>query len=107
MTGTLHADAPLEVPQNAISRTVSLLVDTERDDRAIGIDCWYPAAAGDFEKSFYEILPGVGFTTAAFAAAPSCPLKREVTIRLLPLTSVPGQNMPNWVAPLATGVAKL
>ena len=71
MTVVPDAGAPLEPQQHAVGRTVSLLVDEERDGRALGIDCWYPAAPGDHPKSFYEILPGVGFTSSAFEDPPA------------------------------------
>jgi predicted dienelactone hydrolase len=67
------AGAPLEPQHHAVGRTVSLLVDEERDGRALGIDCWYPAAPGSQPKSFYEILPGVGFTSSALADPPAAP----------------------------------
>jgi predicted dienelactone hydrolase len=73
MTGIPTAGAPLESPTHPVGRTVSLLVDSRRGDRAIGIDSWYPAASGEYPKSVYELLPGVGFTASAFADPPIAP----------------------------------
>jgi predicted dienelactone hydrolase len=63
---TLAAGPPLEAPRHRVGRSSALLVDSARDDRAVAVDIWYPStpeAVG--EASFYEILPGVGFTAAA------------------------------------------
>jgi predicted dienelactone hydrolase len=73
MTATPSAGAPLEPQQHAVGRTVALLVDSERADRVLGIDVWYPAVADDGPKSVYELLPGVGFTASAFADLPAAP----------------------------------
>jgi predicted dienelactone hydrolase len=73
MTGIPSAGAPLEPQTHSVGRTVSLLVDSKRGDRAIGIDSWYPAAFGEYPKSVYELLPGVGFTASAFADPPLAP----------------------------------
>jgi predicted dienelactone hydrolase len=73
MTNTPSAGAPLEPQRHAVGRTVSLLVDAERADRALGIDIWYPALAADEPPSMYELLPGVGFTASAFADPPAAP----------------------------------
>lgn len=73
MTTTPSAGPPLEPQQHAVGRTIALLVDAERDDRVIGIDCWYPAVAGEHPKSVYELLPGIGFTASALADPPAAP----------------------------------
>jgi hypothetical protein len=39
----LEAGAPLEPPRFGVGHTSTLLVDTARADRPIGVDCWYPA----------------------------------------------------------------
>jgi predicted dienelactone hydrolase len=71
MTVVPAAGEPLESQTHAVGRAVALLVDAERDGRALGIDCWYPAAPGDHPKSVYELLPGAGFTSSAFADPPA------------------------------------
>jgi predicted dienelactone hydrolase len=73
MTGMLSAGPPLESPRYAIGRRTTVLVDADRHDRALGIDCWYPATAGEHEPSVYELLPGVGFTASAQAEPPAAP----------------------------------
>ena len=73
MTKHPSAGAPLEPQQDAVGRTVTLVLDAERGDRALGLDIWYPAVSGDQPRSLYELLPGVGFTASAFADPPALP----------------------------------
>ena len=57
---------PLESARHRVGRSTTILIDPARDGRAIPVDSWYPASpesSGDL--SFYELLPGVGFTAAA------------------------------------------
>jgi predicted dienelactone hydrolase len=53
-----------------VGHASTLLVDTARADRAIGVDCWYPAPSGSEPVSAYEVVPGVGFTASARSGAP-------------------------------------
>src|SRR3954469_24635881 len=69
MTTALVAGPPLEPPQHAVGRSSVLLVDHTRGDRAVAVDTWYPAAAPG-TPSVYELLPGIGFTSAAHHDAP-------------------------------------
>ena len=69
----LSAGAPLAPPRCTVGRSTALFVDTTRGDRALGIDCWYPAVTGEYPHSVYEILPGTGFTATALAEAPAAP----------------------------------
>lgn len=58
----------LEPPAFGVGRTTALFVDDERPDRYIGLDCWYPTELQpDAPVSFYELLPGIGFTAQARA----------------------------------------
>ena len=70
MSPSLNAGAPLEAARYPVGRYATLLVDDSRADRLIPVDVWYPAAPqarGDL--SFYELLPGIGFTAAAHQGA--------------------------------------
>ena len=70
MSPSLNAGAPLEPARYPVGRSTTLLVDASRADRLIPVDVWYPAApesGGDL--SFYELLPGIGFTAAAYQDA--------------------------------------
>lgn len=73
MTVALSSGPPLEPHTRAVGRSTTLLVDEAREGRMLGIDCWYPAVAGEYSKSLYELLPGIGFTSAALADAPAAP----------------------------------
>lgn len=42
-----------------------LLVDAARDDRALGVDVWYPATEDSGAITEYELIPGVRFTSAS------------------------------------------
>ncbi|HTD51032.1 MAG TPA: hypothetical protein VK771_10555, partial [Acidimicrobiia bacterium] len=71
MVATLVAGPPLEPARRAVGRTSSVLVDASRSDRVVPVDAWYPAAVTSAgERSWYELLPGVGFTAAAAHEAP-------------------------------------
>lgn len=65
MAMVLSAGEPIEPLRCAVGRSSTVLVDPARDDRALGVDCWYPALEGDRTRSVYELLPGVGFTASA------------------------------------------
>lgn len=67
MPMVLSAGEPIEPLRCAVGRSSTLLVDPDRDDRVLGVDCWYPALGGDRPRSVYELLPGVGFTASALA----------------------------------------
>ncbi len=67
----LRAGPPLEPMSSAVGRSTTLIADESREDRLLGIDCWYPAVAGDSPESTYELLPGIGFTSSALADAPA------------------------------------
>src|SRR4051794_31512129 len=73
MTSELRAGPPLEPTSTAVGRSVTLIADERRDDRVLGIDCWYPALGGEGPASVYELLPGIGFTSSALADAPAAP----------------------------------
>jgi dienelactone hydrolase len=73
MPVVLSSGAPLESPRCAVGRSSTLLVDSSRGDRVLGVDCWYPALSGDRPASIYELLPGIGFTASARADAPPAP----------------------------------
>ena len=73
MTAELRAGPPLEPLSSAVGRSITFIVDERRADRLLGIDCWYPARAGDSAASVYELLPGIGFTSSALADAPAAP----------------------------------
>ena len=73
MTSESAAGEPLEPMSSAVGRSVTPMIDERRQDRMLGIDCWYPAVGGDHPKSVYEVIPGVGFTSSALADAPAAP----------------------------------
>jgi predicted dienelactone hydrolase len=73
MTSELRAGLPLELPSRAVGRSITLIGDERRQDRLLGIDCWYPALDGDQPESVYELLPGIGFTSTALADATPAP----------------------------------
>jgi predicted dienelactone hydrolase len=80
MTVLMSAGPPLEQLAQPVGRSIALLVDAERDDRALGIDCWYPAIGGAHAESVYELLPGIGFTASALADAPAAPGRHPLVI---------------------------
>jgi predicted dienelactone hydrolase len=41
-----------------------LLIDAGRDNRALGVDIWYPAVVADDPRAVYELLPGIAFESA-------------------------------------------
>jgi predicted dienelactone hydrolase len=73
MTAELRAGPPLEPFSSPVGRTTTLIADERRQDRLLGIDCWYPARNGDYPRSVYELLPGIGFTSSALADPPAAP----------------------------------
>jgi predicted dienelactone hydrolase len=73
MSVVLSAGPPIEPESSAVGHSSTLLVDTARHDRFLGIDWWYPAVGGEHPESRYEVLPGIGFTASALADAPAAP----------------------------------
>ncbi len=69
----LHAGEPLAPPRCGVGHASALLVDARRDDRLVGVDCWYPAADDGSAAAVYEVIPGVGFTASARSAATPVP----------------------------------
>src|SRR5690349_1019868 len=69
----LRAGAPLEPLRVDLGHASTLLVDSTRADRLIGVDCWYPAETGDEPAATYPVIPGVGFTASARTGAPALP----------------------------------
>ena len=66
MSPSLSAGAPLEHAQFFVGRSTTLLVDASRADRLIPVEVWYPAGPETGGAlSFYELLPGLGFSAAA------------------------------------------
>ncbi len=62
----LTAGAPLEPPRHPVGRFTTTVVDPARGGRELPIGVWYPAAVGSAEPlSFYEVIPGIGFTATA------------------------------------------
>ena len=53
-----------------MGRSSTVIVDSGRGDRALAVDCWYPAQPGPQDPSVYELLPGIGFTASALGDAP-------------------------------------
>jgi len=47
MTAELRAGPPLEPFSRAVGRSTTLIVDERRNDRLLGLDCWYPASGDD------------------------------------------------------------
>jgi predicted dienelactone hydrolase len=56
---------PIEPPARPTGRRTTVVTDHRRDDRLLGIDMWYPAAASAHAKSIYELMPGLAFESAA------------------------------------------
>ena len=66
MSAALTAGPSLEPAHHRVGRFTEILTDPRRDGRTIPVDVWYPAAPDCVgELSFYELLPGIGFTAAA------------------------------------------
>ena len=61
----LEAGDPLEPARFGVGHASTLLVDSGRADRPIGVDCWYPAEAGTGPAATYTVIPGVGFSASA------------------------------------------
>ncbi len=67
---SLEAGPPLEVPTHAVGHLSTTLVDSDRADRLVPVDAWYPAVTNPGgQAATYEILPGVGFTAGGIADA--------------------------------------
>jgi predicted dienelactone hydrolase len=60
----LTAAPSIEPQAYAVGRRSTLLVDTARDNRVLGVDVWYPAAVTDEPMAMYELFPGVAFEAA-------------------------------------------
>ncbi|MFM7061669.1 MAG: alpha/beta hydrolase family protein [Actinomycetes bacterium] len=70
----LHAGAPLLGGSPPVGRMSGLVVDADRADRMLPVECWYPIAAdGATTPTIYELLPGTGFTSAGAFDAPPAP----------------------------------
>ncbi|MEI8126871.1 MAG: hypothetical protein WCG86_03530 [Actinomycetota bacterium] len=81
MTDFINTGAPLEVATYSVGRSTHLLVDDQRRNRYIGVDCWYPAVEGSSTTlSNYELLPGIGFTSHALDGATPLPGPHPVII---------------------------
>ena len=65
----LEAGDPLEPARFGVGHASTLLVDSGRADRPIGVDCWYPAEAGTGPAATYTVIPGVGFSASARTGA--------------------------------------
>ncbi|MEP6624913.1 MAG: prolyl oligopeptidase family serine peptidase [Acidimicrobiia bacterium] len=62
----LTAGAPLEPPRSPVGRFTTTVVDPARAGRELPVGVWYPARIGSAEPhSFYEVIPGIGFTATA------------------------------------------
>jgi predicted dienelactone hydrolase len=60
----LTAAPPLESPQNVVGHHSTLIVDTHRSDRMLGVEIWYPAVAPT-ERTTYDLIPGITFFSAS------------------------------------------
>jgi predicted dienelactone hydrolase len=80
MTSELRAGPPLEPLSSAVGRSITVIADERREDRLLGVDCWYPAQSADSAESVYELLPGIGFTSSARADAPAVPGRHPLVI---------------------------
>jgi predicted dienelactone hydrolase len=79
----LRAGPPLEAPRHEVGHASALLVDADRGDRLVGVDCWYPAepgAPGDLPAATYSVIPGVGFTASARTNAPAAADPRPLVV---------------------------
>jgi len=77
----MTAGAPLEPARHPVGRSGSVLVDASRDDRAVPVEVWYPAASEHpGEPSVYELFPGIGFTAAAVADVAVAPGRHPVVV---------------------------
>ncbi len=65
MDTVVPAGVPLEAPAAAVGHGSGTIIDSSRDDRALGVDWWYPAAESDGSPTVYELLPGIGVTACA------------------------------------------
>ena len=60
----LTAAPPLEAPLNVVGHRSALIVDTNRSDRMLGVEIWYPAVA-ETERTTYDLIPGITFFSAS------------------------------------------
>ncbi|MGZ6897073.1 MAG: alpha/beta hydrolase family protein [Acidimicrobiia bacterium] len=72
MNQVLEAGAPLAACRFPVGHRSTRLVDAARRDRAMDVECWYPAAvsADEAGRAVYEVIPGVGFSAIARTGAP-------------------------------------
>ena len=71
----LTAGAPIEPLRHPVGHGTTVIVDTARSDRTLGVDLWYPSLhPGDAPPTRYELFPGVSFrSAAAHEGAPAGP----------------------------------
>ena len=60
----LSASPPLETPRNVVGHFSTLLVDSDRDNRMLGVEVWYPAGSSTVPTT-YDLIPGISFSAAA------------------------------------------
>ena len=59
------AGDPIEPQHLPVGRRSTLLVDTDRGDRPLGVDIWYPAVDhSGAAPSVYDLIPGASFSAA-------------------------------------------
>lgn len=73
MSSVLAAGPPLEPGAASVGHTRAEMIDPTRDGRALDLECWYPAIAGDHGLTVYELLAGIGVTASAYEGAPAAP----------------------------------
>jgi predicted dienelactone hydrolase len=57
----LSAAPPLDESRHHVGRRTITLVDTDRDERSVPVEIWYPAEPGQAPPTRYDLLPGVSF----------------------------------------------
>ena len=80
MAFVLSAGAPIEPQLFAVGRSSTVLVNSLRIERSLGVDCWYPSLEDEYSRSVYELLPGIGFTASALADTPVAPGLHPVVV---------------------------
>lgn len=60
----LTAAPPLEAASHVVGHRSTLIVDTHRSDRMLGVEIWYPAVAPT-ERTTYDLIPGITFFSAS------------------------------------------
>ncbi|MCE9621673.1 MAG: alpha/beta fold hydrolase [Actinomycetia bacterium] len=60
----LSAGHPIETPHHPVGRRTFHLTDPTRASRSLGVDLWYPAVASNADRSVYELLPGISYSSA-------------------------------------------